>query len=64
MPRQKPKSITEGNKVSAQIRFGFSVNGYGVGDLAKHINEIPDNAVNYLVKEYESTYMETTWRFR
>ncbi len=27
-------AVTEGDKVEAQVRFGFSVNGYGVGDLA------------------------------
>ncbi len=27
-------AVTEGDKVEAQIRFGYSVNGYGVGDLS------------------------------
>ena len=27
-------AVTEGDKVAAEIAFGFSVNGYGVGDLA------------------------------
>ena len=26
-------AVTEGDKVEAQLRLGFSVNGYGVGDL-------------------------------
>ena len=30
-------AVTEGDKVEAQIRFGYSVNGYGVGDLVKHV---------------------------
>ena len=31
--------MTEGDKVAAQIKFGFAVNGYGVGDLVKKVNE-------------------------
>jgi L-arabinose isomerase len=26
-------AVTEGDKVSAEIKFGYSVNGYGLGDL-------------------------------
>jgi len=32
-------AVTDGDKVSAQIKFGFSVNSYGVGDLVKLVNE-------------------------
>ena len=28
-------AVTEGDKVEAQIQFGYSVNGYGVGDLVR-----------------------------
>ena len=31
-------AVTEGDKVEAQIRLGYSVNGYGVGDLVKCVN--------------------------
>ncbi len=49
-------AVTEGDKVEAQIKFGYSVNGYGVGDLAKVINEVSDREVNSLVEEYEAQY--------
>ena len=49
-------SVTEGNKVSAEAQFGFSVNGYGVGDLVQHINAISDGDVNIQVAEYEDLY--------
>ncbi len=49
-------AVTEGNKVSAQIQFGYEVNGYGMGDLVAHLNEIQDAAVAALVEEYESSY--------
>jgi len=45
-------AVTEGDKVEAQIKFGLSVNGYGVGDLVKIVNEVPDKEIDKLVKEY------------
>ncbi|MBK8424944.1 MAG: L-arabinose isomerase [Lewinellaceae bacterium] len=49
-------AVTEGDKVEAEIKFGYSVNGYGVGDLAKLIGEVSDGAVHQLVDEYDDTY--------
>jgi len=49
-------SVTEGNKVSAEIKFGFSVNGYGVGDLVRVLNDVPDSEIDSVCDEYEETY--------
>lgn len=49
-------AVTEGDKVSAETRFGFSVNGYGLGDLVKHLNEVSEKSVSDLCKEIESQY--------
>ena len=49
-------AVTEGDKVSAQIKFGFAVNGYGVGGLAKVVNEISDREIDGLVKIYAAAY--------
>ena len=49
-------AVTEGDKVEAQIKLGYSVNGYGVGDLAAVINEGSDNEVSVLVDEYLDRY--------
>jgi len=49
-------AVTEGNKVSAEIQFGFSVNGYGVGDLVQSVTRISDDDVNLLVAEYRDLY--------
>jgi L-arabinose isomerase len=49
-------AVTEGDKVAAQIQFGYSVNGYGVGDLVKAVNKATDHEVARLVKEYEARY--------
>jgi len=49
-------AVTEGDKVEAQIRMGYSVDGYGVGDLVARVNAITDSQANALVSEYESAY--------
>ncbi|WP_026998093.1 L-arabinose isomerase [Flectobacillus major] len=49
-------AVTEGDKVAAEMTFGFSVNTHGVGDLVKVINQFSEAEINALVKEYEDTY--------
>src|SRR5262249_47095211 len=49
-------AVTEGDKVEAQIQFGFSVNGYGVGDLVQCVHQVTDAEVQPLVRRYEETY--------
>jgi len=53
-------AVTEGDKVSAQFKLGYSVNGYGVGDLVARINAVSDKEIDAQVDEYESTYEVTT----
>jgi L-arabinose isomerase len=51
-------SVTEGDKVAAEEELGFSVDGFGVGDLVKRVDKAKD--IEDLVAEYESAYeMET-----
>ncbi len=49
-------AVTEGDKVEAQARFGFSVDGYGVGDLVARMNQFTDAEVARLVEEYRQSY--------
>ena len=49
-------AVTEGDKVEAEIKFGYSVNTYGIGDLVKVINETTDAAIDALTAEYADTY--------
>lgn len=49
-------AVTEGDKVEAEIKFGYSVNGYGMGDLVKVINQVSDREVDTVVAEYEEKY--------
>ena len=41
-------AVTEGDKVAAQIQFGYSVNGYGVGDLVNYVKEVAEADVDRL----------------
>jgi L-arabinose isomerase len=49
-------AVTEGNKVSAQIRFGYEVHGFGVGDLVASVADVEDGAIDDLVGIYMDTY--------
>ena len=49
-------AVTEGDKVEAEIRFGVSVNTYGVNDLVAVVAEVEDKAVDALVEEYADRY--------
>ncbi|MCB0005790.1 MAG: L-arabinose isomerase [Anaerolineales bacterium] len=49
-------AVTEGNKVSAQMQFGYSVNGYGIGDLVARVNAVTEKAVSDLIAVYEESY--------
>jgi L-arabinose isomerase len=49
-------AVTEGDKVEAQIKLGYSVNGYGIGDLVKAVNEVSDADVDRTVQAYMDEY--------
>ena len=49
-------AVTEGDKVEAQMQFGYSVNGFGVGDLVAYVNKVSENEIDKLIKEYEGQY--------
>jgi L-arabinose isomerase len=48
--------VTEGDKVEAEMKFGYSVNTYGVGDLVKTISDVKESAVTKLCDEYTIKY--------
>jgi L-arabinose isomerase len=49
-------AVTEGDKVEAGIRLCYSVNGYGVGDLVRNMQQVTDAEVKQLTSEYDETY--------
>jgi len=49
-------AVTEGDKVEAEIKFGYAVDGYGVGDLVSVVNGVSQKQVDELVSVYEDQY--------
>ena len=49
-------AVTEGDKVNAQMRLGYSVYGYGVGDLVHVIEQVSDAELDQLLQSYREQY--------
>lgn len=49
-------AVTEGDKVEAQKKFGYAVNGYGIGDLVAQVNRASDTQIRDLVLQYRAAY--------
>ena len=49
-------SVTDGDKVSAQMKFGMSIEQYGVNTLVAGVSEVSDSAAEKLALEYEDIY--------
>jgi L-arabinose isomerase len=49
-------AVTEGDKVEAQLRLGYSVAGYGVGDLTDSIAKVSDHEISRVIAEYDASY--------
>jgi L-arabinose isomerase len=49
-------AVTEGDKVEAQIKFGWQVNTWGIGDLARIYDSVDDKKAEALVQDYEGRY--------
>ncbi|MBQ2963881.1 MAG: L-arabinose isomerase [Clostridia bacterium] len=53
-------AVTDGNKVTAQAKLGWSVDYYGIGDLVEEIEKVTDEEAEALVEEYKSAYSVVT----
>ena len=49
-------AVTEGDKVEAELKFGYAVNGYGLGDLVGVMKKVTDGEIHALLSEYEGKY--------
>lgn len=49
-------AVTDGDRVESQIRYGWEVNYYGVGDLASLVCEVTEAEVQEKLGEYLSAY--------
>ena len=50
-------AVTEGDKVEAQIRFGWEVDAYTASDLYEYVKAVPEGEITALLDEYESKYV-------
>jgi len=50
-------AVTEGDKVEAQLKFGWSVNGYGIGELVDVIDHVSEKEIDQLCQQLESEYV-------
>ena len=49
-------AVTEGDKVEAQIKLGWQVNTWPVGELVDEMNAVSEGEIDALVKEYRAAY--------
>jgi L-arabinose isomerase len=49
-------AVTEGDKLEAEIKLCYSVNGYGVGDLIQRVQQVTDGEIEKLTTEYDQVY--------
>ena len=49
-------AVTEGDKVEAELRFGVSVNTYGVNDLVERVDAVTEAEVDDLIAQYDDAY--------
>ncbi len=49
-------AVTDGDKVEAQIKFGWVVDYYGIGDLVEEMEKVTDQELDTLFQEYEELY--------
>lgn len=49
-------AVTEGDKVEAEMKFGYSVNTHGVGDLVQVVQTVGDGETDTLCRQYAEEY--------
>jgi L-arabinose isomerase len=49
-------AVTEGDKIEAELRFGVSVNTFGVNDLVESVEAVPEAGIDLLAAQYEDLY--------
>jgi L-arabinose isomerase len=50
-------AVTGGDRVEAEIKFGWSINGHAVGELVERIAAVRDAELEPLLEEYEAKYV-------
>lgn len=53
-------AVTDGDKIEAQIRLGWQVDHYGVGDVISELEKVTDAQVDELMEQYRENYIFDT----
>ncbi|TCL56946.1 L-arabinose isomerase [Kineothrix alysoides] len=49
-------AVTEGDKVEAQIKFGWEIDAYPVNEIIEYVKDVKEGEINSLVDEYYTKY--------
>lgn len=49
-------AVTEGDKVEAQIKFGWEIDAYPVNEICEYVRDVSQGDIDALVEEYYSKY--------
>ncbi len=53
-------AVTDGDKIEAQIKLGWQVDHYGVGDIIKLVNAVTEEEIDAQMAEYGENYIMDT----
>ena len=53
-------AVTDGDRVESEIRYGWNVNYYGIGDIVDIVNDVTDDEIDAKLGEYSEKYTMTT----
>ena len=53
-------AVTDGDKIEAQIRLGWQVDHFGVGDIIKEVEAVTEAEIDAQMAEYEEHYIMDT----
>ncbi|MGN0598729.1 MAG: L-arabinose isomerase [Oscillospiraceae bacterium] len=53
-------AVTDGDRVESEIKYGWNVNYYGIGDLCDIISGVTDEEINAKMSEYSEKYAMNT----
>ncbi len=53
-------AVTDGDKVEAQMKFGWQIDYYGVGDIIRRVEAVTEEEIDAQIKEYQAHYQMAT----
>ena len=53
-------AVTDGDRVESEIRYGWNVNYYGIGDVTELVKEVSQQEIDEKMAEYKSAYVMNT----